>query len=97
MNAIIGSLELLALSTKNYEDKDLINTASVSAHNLISILNDILDINKIEAGKLEIETTSFNHNEMIDNALKNLHINCARERNKPLDFRRYQNANHYKK
>lgn len=70
MNAIIGSLELLALSTTNFEDKDLINTASVSAHNLISILNDILDINKIEAGKLEIETIPFNHNEMIDNALK---------------------------
>ena len=70
MNAIIGSLELLALSTTNFEDKNLINTASVSAHNLISILNDILDINKIEAGKLEIETIPFNHNEMIDNALK---------------------------
>lgn len=70
MNAIIGSLELLLLSTRGYEEKELLNTAKVSAHNLVAILNDILDINKIEAGKLELETHLFDHTELIDNILK---------------------------
>ncbi|MDP4984488.1 ATP-binding protein [Pseudoalteromonas tunicata] len=70
MNAIIGSLELLSLSINAHEESELINTASMSAHNLVNILNDILDINKIESGKLEIEAHDFDHQQLIYNIVK---------------------------
>ena len=70
MNAIIGSLELIALEKHNLETQDLIETAKTSADNLVSILNDILDINKIEAGKMELETKPFSVSDIIDNVVK---------------------------
>lgn len=70
MNAVIGSLDLLQSTKQNYEAKDLIDTAKTSAENLVFILNDILDINKIEAGKLDIEELTFSISEIVDNVIK---------------------------
>jgi len=70
MNAVIGSLDLLALTAQSLENKELIDTASVSANNLILILNDILDISKIESGKLEIEENEFSIFEVVSNINK---------------------------
>lgn len=65
LNGIIGSLDLLSNAKLNYDNADLVKTASISANNLIAILNDVLDINKIEAGKLELEHTLFDISEVI--------------------------------
>lgn len=65
MNAVIGSLELLSLSITSGEELDLIETASTSANNLVYILNDILDINKIESGKMLLEQQDFNLSQLI--------------------------------
>ncbi|KMT66237.1 PAS domain-containing hybrid sensor histidine kinase/response regulator [Catenovulum maritimum] len=70
MNAIIGSLDLLNQSQLDYESQDLIETAVTSANNLVYILNDILDLNKIEAGKMELEIVPFSISEIIDNVIK---------------------------
>jgi signal transduction histidine kinase/CheY-like chemotaxis protein len=70
MNGVIGSLDLLATLPQTDESTDLIDTAKTSAKNLVLILNDILDINKIEAGKLEIEDRAFSIGEVIDNVVK---------------------------
>ncbi|MBQ4810223.1 response regulator [Pseudoalteromonas luteoviolacea] len=59
LNGIIGALDLLAHCQLTSESKDLVYTASTSANHLITILNDLLDLNKIEAGKLELETVVF--------------------------------------
>ncbi|KZN60156.1 hypothetical protein N473_24570 [Pseudoalteromonas luteoviolacea CPMOR-1] len=59
LNGIIGALDLLSHCTLSGEPKELVNTASSSANHLITILNDLLDLNKIEAGKLELETVKF--------------------------------------
>ena len=69
MNAVIGSLDLLTTTKQSIESMDLIDTAKTSAQNLVFILNDILDINKIEAGKLEIEDLAFSISEIIDNVI----------------------------
>lgn len=69
MNAIIGSLELLSLQKHDPEEMELLETASVSAKNLVDILNDILDINKIEAGKLELEFREFDISKTLHNVL----------------------------
>ncbi|CCQ11005.1 hypothetical protein PALB_18790 [Pseudoalteromonas luteoviolacea B = ATCC 29581] len=66
MNAIIGSLELLGHNrNRSLEEQDLIETAFQSAKNLVLILNDILDLNKIESGKLELEYLDFNLSRLI--------------------------------
>jgi len=70
MNAIIGSLDLLQSTKQNHECQDLVDTAKISAENLVFILNDILDINKIEAGKLDIEDLTFSLAEVIDNVVQ---------------------------
>ncbi|WP_394393973.1 PAS domain-containing protein [Shewanella woodyi] len=70
MNAVIGSLDLLSLSKQSSESMELIETATSSATNLISILNDILDINKIEAGKMQIDHSSFSISETLNNLVK---------------------------
>jgi signal transduction histidine kinase/CheY-like chemotaxis protein/HPt (histidine-containing phosphotransfer) domain-containing protein len=55
MNAIIGLSELLAETAVDTKQRDYIETINTSGNNLLMIINDILDISKIEAGKLRIE------------------------------------------
>ncbi len=59
MNAILGLCEMLIDSPLNEEQQENTNVIYHSGKNLLSILNDILDISKIEAGELEVERVSF--------------------------------------
>ena len=59
MNGIIGMAELLSRSPLNEEQKSYNETVRVSAEALLSILNDILDFSRIEAGKLVIDSMPF--------------------------------------
>lgn len=60
MNGIIGVAELLKQTPLNEDQVDLVNIMSVSGNNLLLIINDILDISKIEAGQIKLEQRSFN-------------------------------------
>ena len=59
MNGVMGMTALLLDSPLNEEQKDLAQTAQMSAQSLLTVLNDILDFSKIEAGKLQIEAEPF--------------------------------------
>ena len=59
MNGVMGMTALLLDSPLNDEQKDLAQTAQMSAESLLTILNDILDFSKIEAGKLQIASEPF--------------------------------------
>ncbi|WP_105169711.1 PAS domain-containing hybrid sensor histidine kinase/response regulator [Pseudoalteromonas sp. T1lg23B] len=69
MNAIIGALDLLTHQDNSFEEQELLDTAAIAANNLVSILNDILDINKIEAGKLELDCYDFDVSDMLNNII----------------------------
>ncbi|CAH9050456.1 Sensor histidine kinase RcsC [Pseudoalteromonas holothuriae] len=69
MNAIIGALDLLTDQDNSFEEQELLDTAAIAANNLVSILNDILDINKIEAGKLELDCFDFDVSKMLNNII----------------------------
>lgn len=59
MNGIIGMCEFLLDSALDEEQRDHAETLRGSGENLLSLLNDILDISKIEAGELELELVPF--------------------------------------
>ncbi|MCX7166209.1 MAG: ATP-binding protein [Rhodocyclales bacterium] len=59
MNAIIGLTHLLRRAESTPEQADRLGKIDAAANHLLSIINDILDISKIETGKLELEQTSF--------------------------------------
>ncbi len=59
MNGIIGMAEMLLSSSLDADQKENAEALHRSGDNLLSILNDILDISKIEAGELEIENVPF--------------------------------------
>ncbi|ANW95167.1 hypothetical protein AXE80_02190 [Wenyingzhuangia fucanilytica] len=60
MNAIIGFSEQLSNSLKNKKQLSQINLIRTSGKNLLRIINDILDLSKIEAGKIDIDPTPVN-------------------------------------
>ncbi len=59
LNGIIGMAEMLLFSNLDENQKENTEVLHRSGENLLSILNDILDISKIEAGELEIENVPF--------------------------------------
>lgn len=60
MNAIIGFTRLLENTKLSYKQRDWLQAIKQSGENLLVIINDILDLSKIEAGKLEIEENRIN-------------------------------------
>lgn len=70
MNAIVGLVHLLKRQPLTAEQTDKLNKIGDASQHLLSVLNDILDISKIEAGKLQLESTDF----MLDALLANV---CA--------------------
>lgn len=59
MNGIIGLMDLLSDMELNADQSELADAILASARNLLSLLNDILDLSKIEAGELTLETVPF--------------------------------------
>lgn len=59
MNGILGMVSLLHGTKLNAEQEDMLNTISSSGNSLLTILNDILDLSKVESGKIELEQKSF--------------------------------------
>jgi len=60
MNAVIGTTNLLLVDSPRPEQIEYLNILKFSGENLLAIINDILDYNKIEAGKLELTELKFN-------------------------------------
>jgi signal transduction histidine kinase/CheY-like chemotaxis protein len=57
MNGVLGALELLRTSRLDTQQRRLVKTAASSGESLMTILNDVLDHSKIEAGKLNLVRT----------------------------------------
>lgn len=59
MNAILGMTELVLDSSLSIDQRESLDIVQMAGKQLLNILNDILDLSKIEAGKLSLEQTSF--------------------------------------
>lgn len=60
MNAIVGFTELLLKTKLTPEQQEYIQAVHIAGNNLTAMINDVLDIAKIEAGKIEFEAKPFN-------------------------------------
>lgn len=65
MNSIIGMAELLSETKLTKEQKEYIEIFKKSGEHLLSLINDILDISKIEAGSVELEDVPFSLDDLI--------------------------------
>lgn len=65
MNAIIGFSNLLLREEHTSKQAQRLSRINESAEHLLSIINDILDLTKIEAGKMQIERSNFNINDLL--------------------------------
>ena len=85
MNGIIGMLNILNESNLDYEQKKMVDVIMSSSENLLSLLSDILDLSKIEADRVRLESKSFNLRDVI-NHIKNLLAAKASENNTALEI-----------
>lgn len=67
MNAVIGFTHLLLQHDPRPDQLEYLKILKFSSENLLVLINDILDFNKIEAGKIEFEEVDFNLSRLIDN------------------------------
>ena len=67
MNAIIGITHLMQRAGVAPEQADRLTKIDNASRHLLSIINDILDLSKIEAGKLQLEDSDFNLSAVLDN------------------------------
>jgi signal transduction histidine kinase/CheY-like chemotaxis protein len=72
LNGILGMTALLAKTDLDKNQKNLVNITNKSGEDLLIILNDILDIAKIEAGKIELEHIPFNIKDSIVSVIRSL-------------------------
>ena len=79
MNGVLGMLSLLLETSLNEEQSDYATTAHRSAEALLRVLNDVLDISKLEAGRCELESIELNLREAVRDVLM-IHQESARSR-----------------
>ena len=72
LNGIFGMLELALETPLNPEQREYLDSIHISAQSLLNILNDILDISKIEAKKIELETIEFDLRDCVENSIISL-------------------------
>nr|MBF0223011.1 response regulator [Desulfobulbaceae bacterium] len=70
MNGIIGMAEIGMAEAGDETTRGIIKTISYEANSLNTLLNDILDLSKVEAGKLTLENISFDLRLLLDNFFK---------------------------
>jgi two-component system, sensor histidine kinase and response regulator len=79
MNAIIGMTELVLDTELTQEQDEYISTLKGSAESLLSLLNDILDLSKIEVGKLDIDPIKFYLRDCLSEVTKSVSLHAQQK------------------
>jgi PAS domain S-box-containing protein len=79
MNGVLGMCSVLAQTTLDEDQRELLEVMRSSGESLLNIINDILDFSKIEAGKLTLDLETTDTLSLIENALGIFSISAARK------------------
>ena len=79
LNAVIGMSELVLDSALSDQQRDYLVTVRDSGESLLSVINDILDLSKIEAGKLALDPQPFDLRESVGDTMKTFAVRADRE------------------
>jgi PAS domain S-box-containing protein len=70
LNGVIGMTSLLAATALDRDQREFADTISLCADNLLHLINDLLDLNRIDSGALELEHIPFSLREIADEAVQ---------------------------
>lgn len=85
LNAIVGVADLLRNTSLDEEQLNLVETYDRASEHLLSLVNDILDISKVEAGELQIDLCWFDLRKLVEDCI-HLHESKARQKGLRLVF-----------
>jgi len=90
MNGIIGMAEILKQANLGEQEEENLDILISSTRSLLSLVNDILDISKIEAGKIELEIEDFEIRKLLKDIENIIYIKAEE---KALDYKTFINSN----
>jgi PAS domain S-box-containing protein len=70
MNAILGMADLLCETSLDAEQREYVELFQRAGNNLLALINDILDLSKIESGRFELETVPFVLDDLVDQTIE---------------------------
>ncbi len=79
LNGIIGILDLMQDSMVGKKEITYFEVLNESAHHLLTLLNDVLDISKVEAGKLHLESLDFDLHKLMDTAINLMRLGAEKK------------------
>ena len=85
MNGLLGMLDAVLDSQLGWEQRDQLETAQRCAYSLFALLNDILDLSKIEAGKMVLEKIPYHLGAVLEDCAKSFQA-AAAQKGVALDF-----------
>ncbi|NTW49513.1 MAG: response regulator, partial [Chlorobiales bacterium] len=77
MNAVVGLTNLMLNMRLDPEQREYVEAIKQSSDNLLVIINDILDISKIEAGKISFEKIPFSINDLLNRLVKSVKVKAV--------------------
>jgi PAS domain S-box-containing protein len=90
LNEVIGITNLLLQGNPREDQMDFIKTLRFSGNHLLTLVNDVLDYNKMESGKIVFEQVQFNMNDFLDEIMRSYSF---RSKAKNLSFEIKRNGN----
>lgn len=91
LNAINGLTSLLLQKHPRQDQQETLNTLKFSAHSLLTLINDVLDYSKIEAGKVELEQIDYQLSTLVD-SIRQAQLPSAESRDNELYFHMEDNV-----
>jgi len=81
LNGVIGMTELLKETPLNTEQKECVDVVIYSGELLLSVINNVLDLSKIEAGEVQLESIEFNLQRLVEDCISMFSVQALKYKN----------------